>query len=55
MALGPAGELLRIAGERAAALHEPVRQALRRGLAEFEGPEGVRGPSSTWIISAVAA
>ena len=55
MALGPAGELLRIAGEGAAALHEPVRQALRDGFAEFAGPEGVRGPSSTWIISAVAA
>ncbi|MDX6555366.1 MAG: hypothetical protein QOD86_1561 [Miltoncostaeaceae bacterium] len=55
MALGPAGELLRIAGDRAAALHEPVRAALRAGYAEFEGPEGVRGPSSTWIVSAVAA
>jgi SAM-dependent methyltransferase len=55
MALGPAGELLRIAGDRAAALHEPVRAALRAGYAEFAGPEGVRGPSSTWIVSAVAA
>lgn len=55
MALGPAGELLRIAGERAAALHQPVREALAAGYAEFAGPGGVRAPSSTWIISAVAA
>ena len=55
MALGPAGELLRIAGDRAAALHEPVRHALAAGYAEYAGPDGVRGPSSTWIVSAVAA
>jgi hypothetical protein len=54
MALGPAGELLRIAGDRAAGLHQPVREALAAGFAEFAGPEGVRGPSSTWIVSAVA-
>jgi ubiquinone/menaquinone biosynthesis C-methylase UbiE len=55
MALGPAGELLRLAGDRAASLHEPVREALAAGYAEYAGPDGVRGPSSTWIISAVAA
>jgi SAM-dependent methyltransferase len=55
MALGPAGELLRIAGDRAAALHGPVREALAAGYAEYAGPDGVRAPSSTWIVSAVAA
>jgi SAM-dependent methyltransferase len=53
MALGPAGELLRIAGDPAAHLHDDVRQALRDGLREYEGPEGIRAPASTWIVSAV--
>jgi SAM-dependent methyltransferase len=54
MALGPAGEILRLAGERAAHLHEPVAAALREGLAEWEGPAGVSAPASTWIVSAAA-
>ncbi|MCW3029174.1 MAG: class SAM-dependent methyltransferase [Solirubrobacterales bacterium] len=53
-ALGPAGEILRLAGDRAAHLHDEVRGALRTGLAEFEDAEGVRAPSSTWIVSATA-
>jgi ubiquinone/menaquinone biosynthesis C-methylase UbiE len=52
MALGPAGEILRLAGDRAAHLHDEVRAALRAGLAEFDGPDGVRAPASTWIVSA---
>jgi ubiquinone/menaquinone biosynthesis C-methylase UbiE len=54
MALGPAGEILRLAGDRAAHLHDDVRAALRDGLAEFEGPDGLRAGASTWIVSAVA-
>lgn len=54
MALGPAGELLRLAGEGAAHLHDSVRDALREGLADFSGPDGVRAPASTWIVSARA-
>jgi len=54
MSIGPAGEILRLAGERAAYLHEPVAAALRDGLAEWAGPDGVAAPASTWIISAVA-
>jgi SAM-dependent methyltransferase len=54
MALGPGGEILRLAGDRAAHLHGEVRQALREGLAEFEEGDGVRAPSSTWIVSASA-
>jgi len=54
MSLGPAGEILRLAGDRAAHLHGEVNAALREGLAEFEGPGGVRGPASTWIVSASA-
>jgi hypothetical protein len=54
MALGPAGEILRLAGDRAAHLHDDVRAALRAGLAEFEGPDGLRAGASTWIVSASA-
>jgi hypothetical protein len=53
-ALGPAGEILRLAGDRAAHLHEHVRAELRAGMADFEDGEGVRAPSSTWIVSATA-
>lgn len=54
MSLGPAGEILRLAGDRAAHLHQPVAEALHEGLAEWAGPEGVIAPASTWIVSAVA-
>ena len=54
MDLGPAGEILRLQGERAAHLHEAIRQAIREGMAEFAGPEGVMAPASTWIVSARA-
>ena len=52
MSLGPAGEILRLAGDRAAHLHGQVIAALREGLAEFEVPDGVRAPASTWIVTA---
>ena len=55
MALGPAGEILRLAGERATHLHDEVREALRSGLTEFEGPSGLMAPASTWIVSASAS
>lgn len=54
MALGPAGEILRLQGARAAHLHGPVRDALRDGLSEFTQEDGrLWAPSSTWIVSAV--
>ena len=54
MALGPAGEILRLAGERAAHLHEDVRGALRAGFAQFAGEDGVSARASTWIVTARA-
>lgn len=56
MALGPAGEILRLAGDRAAHLHGQVETALREGLAEFatDGDGPLRAPASTWIVSATA-
>jgi SAM-dependent methyltransferase len=53
-ALGPAGEILRLAGDRAAHLHAEVHDALRAGLGEFETEDGVRAPASTWIVTASA-
>jgi SAM-dependent methyltransferase len=52
MALGPAGEILRLQGERAAHLHGEVRRALEEGLSEFQGPDGLTAPASTWIVGA---
>jgi ubiquinone/menaquinone biosynthesis C-methylase UbiE len=54
MSLGPAGEILRLAGDRAAHLHGEVHAALLEGLAEFDGPDGLRAPASTWIVTATA-
>jgi ubiquinone/menaquinone biosynthesis C-methylase UbiE len=55
MSLGPAGEILRLAGERAAHLHDEVNAALREGLSEFATADGtIVAPASTWIVSATA-
>ena len=54
-AIGPAGELLRLAGDRAAHLHADIHAALREGLAEYAGRFGVKAPASTWIVAARAA
>jgi ubiquinone/menaquinone biosynthesis C-methylase UbiE len=53
-ALGPAGEILRLAGDRAAHLHDDVKTALQEGLGEYAGPDGVWAPASTWIVTATA-
>ena len=54
MSIGPAGEILRLAGERAAHLHQPVADALREGMADWDRPNGVTAPASTWIVTADA-
>ena len=54
MDLGPAGEILRLQGPRAAHLREPIREALRDAMTEFCGPDGVVAPASTWIVTARA-
>ena len=55
MALGPAGEILRLAGDRAAHLHGQVEDGPARGLAEFDVYGGeLRAPASTWIVTARA-
>jgi SAM-dependent methyltransferase len=54
MSLGPAGEIIRLAGERAAHLHGEIDAALREGLAEFATEGRVRAPASVWIVTATA-
>jgi SAM-dependent methyltransferase len=54
MALGPAGEVIRLAGEEAERIRPEIAAALREALAEFVGPDGVWAPASTWIVSARA-
>ena len=54
MALGPAGEVLRLWGDRVDEIRPTIAAEIREALAEFEGPDGVFGPASTWIVSARA-
>jgi SAM-dependent methyltransferase len=56
MALGPAGELLRIcAAEEVDQLRPKLADEIRNALADYVQPTGtVIAPASTWIISAVA-
>lgn len=55
MALGPAGEMVRLWGDRQAHRHDEVRAALAEGLEPLQTPQGVEGMASTWIVSAVSA
>ena len=53
-AIGPAGEIIRLAGERAVPVRPQIDAALREMLAEYVDPAdgAVRAPASTWIVSA---
>jgi SAM-dependent methyltransferase len=54
MALGPAGEVLRLWGDRVEEIRPKIAADLRAALAEFAGPDGVVAPASTWIVNATA-
>jgi SAM-dependent methyltransferase len=54
MSIGPAGEVLRLWGDRAEEIRPTIAAEIRGVLEQFETDEGVLAPSSTWIISAVA-
>jgi SAM-dependent methyltransferase len=54
MSLGPAGEVLRLWEDRVDEIRPKIAGELREALAEFEGPDGVFAPASTWIIGAKA-
>lgn len=52
MALGPAGEAIRLAGAEADRLRPAIMAALTEALTPFVTPRGVYAPSSTWFITA---
>lgn len=53
MALGPAGEIIRLAGDAGRALQPKVEAALRSALEPFVRSGEVWAPSSTWFIRAM--
>jgi ubiquinone/menaquinone biosynthesis C-methylase UbiE len=55
MSIGPAGEILRLLGDRAKPFMPQVDAALREAFAEFQREDGsVWGMASTWIVTATS-
>jgi ubiquinone/menaquinone biosynthesis C-methylase UbiE len=54
LALGPAGEILRLAGAAAEGKMPEVRAALEDALRPFVSADGVRARSSSWLMTAEA-
>jgi SAM-dependent methyltransferase len=54
MAIGPAGELIRLAGDAADEVRPQLEADLREAYAELERPDGVFAPASVWIVTARA-
>ncbi len=52
LALGPAGEVMRLAGDEGVKRRPTVIAALRAAMASYVAPDGVVMPSSTWIVTA---
>jgi len=52
MALGPAGEIIRLAGAEGERSRPAVVAALGEVLAPYVRPDGVWAPSSTWFVTA---
>ncbi|MGH7249313.1 MAG: class I SAM-dependent methyltransferase, partial [Pseudomonadota bacterium] len=52
MALGPAGEIIRLAGDEGEQRKPAVQAALRETLSPYVRDDGVWGPSSTWFVTA---
>jgi ubiquinone/menaquinone biosynthesis C-methylase UbiE len=53
MELGPAGEIIRLAGEEGERLRPKVTAALREVFAKYARKDGVWGGSSSWFVSGV--
>jgi hypothetical protein len=53
MALGPAGEIIRLAGADGERLKPQVVAALREALTPYVRADGVWAPSSTWFVTAL--
>ncbi len=54
MSLGPAGEVLRLWGDRVEEVRPKVRAALLEGMADMARPDGAYADSSTWAVRATA-
>jgi SAM-dependent methyltransferase len=54
LAVGPAAEVVRLAGDEGAAMRPQLAELLRGTLSRFATADGVTADSSTWIVSAVA-
>ncbi len=54
MSIGPAGEVLRLWGDRVDEIKPRVRAALLEGMADMVRADGVYADSSTWAVRAVA-
>ena len=52
MALGPAGEIMRLAGDEGVKLKPQVVAALKEAFMPYLRTDGVWCPSSTWFITA---
>jgi ubiquinone/menaquinone biosynthesis C-methylase UbiE len=55
LSLGPAGEIVRLAGDEAVRRRTEIEAAVRESMASFVTPTGISGPTSTWIVTARAA
>ncbi len=54
MSIGPAGEVLRLWGDRVEEVRPRVRAALLEGMADMVRADGVYADSSTWAVKALA-
>ena len=54
MAIGPAGELIRLNGDGAQPYVQTIQTEVREALGGFSAEDGVRAPSSSWIVTATA-
>jgi hypothetical protein len=52
LAIGPAGEVYREAGNFAQERHDEIAAALEDELAKYQGPDGVIMDSSSWKVTA---
>ena len=52
MALGPAGEIIRLAGEEGEKRKPQVITALQELMSRYQRPDGIWAGSSTWIVTA---
>ena len=52
MAIGPAGELIRVNEAQGERLRPPIEQALARSSHHYDRPDGICAQTSTWIVAA---